>query len=252
MRAVIAPHNETVLSTQIPGKIATLTVRTGERYRQGDTLFTLDCRLYQAQWERTRRDLNHAERTLGMQRRLSELGSGSRYERNQAEAAAERAAADLAQLALTLEMCEVKASFDGRVVERKAQPEQVIAAGQPVLEVYDTSNYDIQLLVPSSWLGWLHRGLPFRLHIDETAHDYDAEVTESGARNDPASQSVKVFARFAAMPDAITAGMSGTAVFPDPATAASAKPGPGVAHTAWRINPGVAHTPWRIGRPPAP
>ncbi|MEI8393625.1 MAG: efflux RND transporter periplasmic adaptor subunit [Rhodospirillaceae bacterium] len=246
VRALVAPRNETVLSSQILGRIAKLSLRPGDSFRQGETLFALDCRLYQAQWGRAKSELNRAQRTLEMQKRLEDLGSGSRYDRTQANAAVERAGAELTQMSLTLEMCVVTAPFDGRVVERKAQPQQVIAPGQPVLEIYETKNFDIQLLVPSQWLSWLSRGRRFSVHVEETGGDYDAEVMEIGARIDPASQSVKVFGRFEDTPESILAGMSGTASFPEPSIVKS--PGDDVARPPWSTDPGVARPVWRIER----
>lgn len=241
VRALVVPHEETLLSAQIGGRIAALSIRPGESFREGDPLFALDCRLYQAQWERARIEMTHTGRAWAMSRRLAELGSGSRYERNQAEGAAARAAADGAQLALTLEMCTVKAPFDGRVVDRKAQPQQVVSPGQAVLEVYGTARYDVQLLVPSLWVAWLRPGKPFRLHLDETGREYDASVTEIGARIDPASQSVKVFGRLDAEAGDVLSGMSGTALFDGAASPRTTEapvpvvPVDAVAHPVWTI-----------------
>lgn len=249
VRALLAPRDEAVLASQIPGRVATMAVRNGQAFKKDDVLFALDCRLYQAQLDKARAELAAAERTLTIQRRLNELGSGNRLDRNQAEGAVARGRGDVAQLVITLDLCAVKAPFDGRVVERKAQPFQTVAAAQPVLEVQNTSNYDIQMLVPSGWLAWMRPGVEFRLHLDETGQDQAAVVETLAARIDPASQSLKVIGRFQATPSGLIAGMSGTAFFQEGEDVVSAPPAPpadAVARPRWLVESGVARPVWEI------
>lgn len=272
VRGLLAPRDEAVLASQVPGRIAAMPVRNGQEFRKDDLLFAIDCRLYQAQLDKARSELATAERTAEVQRKLNDLGSGNRLDRNQAEGAVARARGDVAQLTLTIDLCTVRAPFDGKVVERKAQPFQTVGASQPVLEIHDTSNYDIQMLVPSAWLAWVRPGVPFRLHLDETGQDHAALVETIAAKIDPASQSIKIIGRFETRPEGLISGMSGTAFFqeggqtpaPAPAPAAAARPAPAaeprpapraevpasaVARPRWDVEAGVARPVWQIEAP---
>jgi len=268
VRALLAPRNEAVMASQVPGRIAVMPLRNGQAFKKNDLLFAIDCRLYQAQLDKARNELAAAARVQAIQKRLNDLGSGNQLDRSQSDAAVARAAGDVAQLALTLELCSVKAPFDGRVVDRKAQPFQTVAASQPVLEIQDISNFDVQMLVPSPWLAWLRPGVGFRLHLDETGQDHAARIETIGARIDPASQSIKVIGRFEQTPAGLISGMSGTAYFEEGGTATAAAPppaasplpprvaapapGPGeVARPRWQVEGGIARPDWQIERDPA-
>ncbi len=67
--------------------------------------------------------------------------------------------------------------------------------------------------VPSTWLTWLKPGAEFQFQVDETDKSYVGVVRRLGAAVDTVSQTIKVFAKFAAPTPDILPGMSGTAQF---------------------------------------
>jgi len=260
VRALLSPRLKTTLSSQLSGQLIEIAVRFGQRFEAGDILFRLDCRLFEEQLRRAEIDLQGARQMLNLQRKLDRLGSGNQRDRVQAEIAADRAASEMERRRLTVTFCDVAAPFSGRVTERKANPYQHIAGGQPILDILDDSVFEVNMIVPSFWLAWLQTGTPFVLRIDETGRSYDGTVTEIGAQIDPASQSLKITGRLTGQPEGLVAGMSGTARFSVPIAyargvpqqrsapppSADAMDADTVARPAWTIEDGIARPRWEI------
>lgn len=208
-RGLLAPRRETMLSSQIAGRINHLAVTEGDPFKQGQTLVSLDCTLHQKKLEVAKAELDGAAKTLDAHRRLDTLGSSSRLDLVHAEAVMAKASAEMAVIQATLSFCSIPAPFNGRVAGRPAHPFQYVDAGAPLLEIIDDGAFELQVIVPSRWLAWLKVGRAFSIRMDETGKTYPAKVTKLGARIDPASQSIKVFGEIDGRFPELLAGMSG-------------------------------------------
>ncbi|MBP2307523.1 efflux RND transporter periplasmic adaptor subunit [Azospirillum melinis] len=219
VRALIEARRHAVLSSEIPGRIARMSVDAGQSFKAGELLVGFDCSSYQAELDGARAQLNAAEVTARVNRRLNSLRSIGEAEVQLAEAKAQVARADVRKAEEQARRCDIKAPFDGRVVERRIQEHESVAAGAPLLEILSDRDLKVELIVPSSWLVWLKPGQRFDLRVDETGATLPGEVVLPGAKVDPASQSVKVTAKLTSegVPSGMIAGMSGTAIFPEPA-----------------------------------
>jgi membrane fusion protein, multidrug efflux system len=212
-RALLSPHNEAVLSSSISARIDQITVREGDSFKRGQMLIAFDCSIQRAQERKIRAELDAAQKSLDSQRRLAEMKSGSVLDVNLAESNVAKARADIGVMSATLSQCEIKAPFDGRVIERKAKQYQSVSANQPLLDILDDGNLDVEVLVPSHWLSWLKAGSKFSVRIEETGKDYPAHVVKLGARIDPASQTLKIMGQVNGRFPELISGMSGAAIF---------------------------------------
>lgn len=223
VRALVEARQHAVLSSEIAGRISRMAVEAGQSFKAGTVLVAFDCSSYQAELDAARAQLNAAEVTVRLNRRLNSLRSIGEAEVQLAEAKAQVARADVRKVELQTRRCEIKAPFDGRVVERRIQEHESVPAGAPLLEILSDGDLKVELIVPSTWLVWLRPGQRFTLRVDETGGSLPGEVVQPGAKVDPASQSVKVTARLVAntspLAAGLVAGMSGTAVFPAPGIA---------------------------------
>lgn len=222
VRSLIAAKRHAVLSSEIPGRIARMSVDAGQSFKAGELLVAFDCASYQAELDGARAQLNAAEVTARVNRRLNSLRSIGEAEVQLAEAKAQVARADLRKAEVQTRRCDIKAPFDGRVVERRIQEHESVAAGTPLLEILSDRDLEVELIVPSSWMVWLKPGQRFDLRVDETGATLPGEVVLPGAKVDPASQSVKVTAKLTGETAhaGLIAGMSGTAIFPEPVLSA--------------------------------
>lgn len=213
VRGLVSAKQHTILSSQLAGRLARLESNTGDRFRKGNVLAAIDCDVQRAQVAEHRAELNAAETAMGVQRQLAGLKSGSTLDAAMAEGNVGKARARLALASATAEMCEIRAPFDGRVVDRRVEPFQHVAAGQAVLEVQDDTVLEVEIIVPSQWVAWLKPGSPFAITVDETGKDYAGKLTRLGVRIDPASQSLKVVGELSGAAGDLLPGMSGTARF---------------------------------------
>ena len=108
--------------------------------------------------------------------------------------------------------CVITAPYDGRVSEVQVQRYAFAAEGAPLLTIYDNSQYDVEMIVPSTWLAWLKPGMSFRVRIEETGGDHSAEITRLSGAVDPVSQSIRVYGRIKGPVDPLRPGMSGSAI----------------------------------------
>lgn len=210
---LVAPNDVTV-SSEIAAKIARLTLKEGDRFAKGDLLVAFDCGLYQAQLAKADATASAAAREQEVTRKLASLHSTGELELSQAQAHAKEAAADAAYMRTTVGKCEIRAPFAGRVAKREAAQYEYVTPGKPLLEILDTGNLEVQLIVPSKWLAWLKPGAPFSVHVDDLGADYPAQVARIGARIDPVSQTVTLSGRIADAHADLLPGMSGWASFP--------------------------------------
>lgn len=221
VRAQIAARQSTVLSSEIAGKILKLPVREGEGFREGDVIAALDCDVYTARLAQADAQVSTAERKTEALRMLDQRGATRKIDLDIAEIEVAAAKAEQRLAAIDVSRCTIAAPFAGRVAEAKVQRFQYVQIGQPVIDIVSDRDLEVELLAPSLWLTWLKMGTTFSVSIDELAETFPAVVTRIGARIDPVSQSVKVYARVdGTFPD-LMPGMSGLARFTPTAQAAA-------------------------------
>lgn len=216
IRAQLSPRRYTTLSAEIPARLARINLKSGDAFRSGQALATLDCSLQMAARDRARAALNGAEKTLVAQKRLDELNAIGKLEVQMAETEVAKLSAELAQINTTLSKCTITAPYAGRVAEQKARENQYVQAGQPILDILDDSALELEFIVPSRWLRWLKIGHKFEVEIDETGKRYPASIQRLGARIDPVSQSLKATAVINGKHPELLAGMSGRLLLAPP------------------------------------
>ena len=218
LRVKVTAVRHTTLSSQLSGHIALLAVRDGESFTRGQTLASLECSVQRAQLQRAEAAVQKYNAVSHTTRKLEQLNSRSHLELAVARAEAAQAAAEAAAARIVVERCVVVAPFSGRVAERMAQESQFVNEGQPLLEILDPEELELEFIAPSHWLPWFVPGYTFTVRIDETQQSYQARLTRLSGKVDAVSQSIKAYARFAEHNAALLPGMSGEARIVAPAT----------------------------------
>ncbi|MCK5341646.1 MAG: efflux RND transporter periplasmic adaptor subunit [Desulfobulbaceae bacterium] len=213
VRGLLVPETESVLSSQIAGRITDISVKEGDRFKKDQTLVTFDCSILKAELQKARMKLEAATETHDANLQLMELGSTSELEVALSSARMKGAKAEVLVNEAKTDMCVIKAPFSGRVVKRPVQPFESVKGGDPLLEILDDLRLRVHLLIPSQWLRWLKQGTPFTIRIDETGKTYKGKVTMTGARVNPVNQTLEVSASISGKNNELLAGMSGTAIF---------------------------------------
>jgi membrane fusion protein (multidrug efflux system) len=216
IRALLAPHAETVLASPMSGRITAMRANNGQSFKQRRPLIKFDCAIQQAELRKAEADLQGAEAKLAANERMHQHRAVGRLEVETAQAEVQRAKAEISLRQAFTRKCVLYAPFNGRVVKRLVQPYQFVAEGTPLMEVLDDSRLKMELFVPSDWVRWLKKGVKFQVYIDETAKSYQAVVNQLGARVVSVSQTLPITAEIEGNPADLLAGMSGNARFDIP------------------------------------
>lgn len=209
IRAQLTPRRLTTLSAELATRIEHLSLREGERFREGQVLVGMECSLQRASLDKAKASLAAAIKTSAVNTRLHDMNAGGALEAEVSEAEAAKARADVGAAAAVVSKCQVTAPFSGRVAELKVREQQFVQPGTAMLEIIDDSVLEVEFLAPSRWVAWLKPGVVFQIAIDETGRTYPAHVARLGARVDPVSQSVKVVGEISGAAPELLAGMSG-------------------------------------------
>ncbi|WP_447592903.1 efflux RND transporter periplasmic adaptor subunit [Aquipseudomonas campi] len=213
-RGVLRARDQAMLSSELAGRIIEMPYADGQDFKKGDVLVRFDCSAYQAQLNASQAAVRAAREELSHNKQLAALNSVGRFEVALAEAKQAQAQAEAQVYQVQVKRCSVTAPFNGRVVQRKAQPHESVPGGAPLLEIVDNRTLEVHLLVPSSWLGHLNPGEHFAFTPDETGQPLQVEVKRLGARIDEGSQTLLLIGTLPSDSSGLLAGMSGSARFP--------------------------------------
>lgn len=216
LRAQLISRHRTLLSSEIPGRIARIPRREGESFNEGDALVELDCAMHEAQLGKAEAQLEEARAVHQVNTDLDEFRSVSTLELRVSAARQVAAEAEVGLARVMVERCTLAAPFSGKVVELHVEPHAYVAEGQELLVILDHRSLGVELIVPSRWLSWLEPGATFDLHVDEVDATYPAEVERIVPQVNPVSQSVKVFGSLQQQHPELVSGMSGVARFERP------------------------------------
>lgn len=216
IRAQLTPREHTTLSSEIAARIDRINTDVGVHFKEGDVLVRFDCVIPRAEAARADAVVQQDQKTVAINERLLKLKSVGQLELDVSRAELAKAEANLAIARATVSKCTIAAPFPGVTVAKKAQAFQYARPGEPLLEVLNEKELDVELIAPSRWLNWLRIGTQFQVHIDETQKSYPVRVARISGRVDPVSQSVKVIGEIVGPSQDLMAGMSGRVIIKPP------------------------------------
>lgn len=215
-RGVIMANAEVTFRSDLAAQISHLPIRAGSAFKNGDLLISFDCGKQNADLRGTY-ELEKKQRLIFENReKLKSRNAASAFEVLEARADYLVAKARTDALKEVVRFCEIKAPFDGKVLELHAAKFEMPAANTPLITVVDDSVLELDLIVPSKWLRWLTIGTLFEFKVEETGKNYAASIVRLGAKIDAVSQTIKITGTFKERPERVLPGMSGVALFNPP------------------------------------
>ncbi|MBZ9872322.1 efflux RND transporter periplasmic adaptor subunit [Mesorhizobium sp. BR1-1-9] len=224
IRAQLVSRSTTMLSSEVAGKVVALPFREGEAFREGEQIAAIDCATYQAKLALADAQVRRSGRKVDALKVLDKKGATGKVDVDLAEIDLLGAKAEYSAAATDVSRCNIMAPFSGRIAELKVHQYQYVSAGEPMLDIISDHDLEVELLAPSRWLTWLKPGATFALRIDELNRAFPAIVARTGARIDPVSQSIKVYARIDGKYPELIPGMSGLALVAPPEGGTSSIP----------------------------
>ena len=214
LRAQLKARQSTMIASEISARISQLKLHDGERFSAGQVLIGFHCTLEEAQLSKAQATLGKKIKTYEVNQQLEARRSIGALELAVSKAESEEAKADLRIAQAMVDRCVIHAPFSGKVSEVIARPYQSVRPGDPLLEILDDKDLEVEFMASSRAMPNLAPGKRFRVTLDEVAKSYQAEITRVGGKVDPVSQTVKVYGRIIDKADELLPGMSGAIEFP--------------------------------------
>jgi len=215
IRGLVLPIYFATISSRLQATILTIGPNNGERFKKGDSLIVFDCDIQKAELMRAEAQMRAAYDTYHVKLKLAQNGAISKLQPVLARADLKKAEAEHVLSAERVDNCAIKAPYDGRIKRRLANAHETVNFGDPLVEIVNDREVELQLYVPSNWLPHLKRGTSFDFHVDETSMTLKAEIIAIGAWIDNVSQLVEIRATCPKGSESLLAGMSGKAEFGD-------------------------------------
>jgi membrane fusion protein, multidrug efflux system len=212
--ALILAAEESTLSSQMAGRISSIKVGLGDGFKKGVALIEFDCSEQRAHLRAADAEWLGARETHLARMRLQALGAAGELEVTLAAAAADRAKSQVDFRRAQMAYCRVAAPYGGNVARLRVKAAESVPAGQPLIDVVNTSVLKAQMFVPSAWVAWLKPGARLVIHVKEIGQTFEARVSRLNSRIDGVSQQLEVEARIdKGKGTGLLPGMVGTAVF---------------------------------------
>lgn len=211
--ALVLPAEETVLSSQMAGRIRRVGVGLGDEVKKGARLIEFDCSEQRAQLDAAQAEYRAARETHLARLRLQALGAAGELEVTVAAASADKARSQVALRQSQLAYCRVDAPFSGNVARLRVKASESVNAGQPLVDLVNPSALKAQMFVPAAWVTWIRVGTPVSLHVRETGQEFKGRVAKVNSRVDGVSQQLEVEARIEKGAGRLLPGMVGSATF---------------------------------------
>lgn len=211
--ALVLPAEETVLSSQMAGRIRRVGVGLGDKVKKGTRLVEFDCSEQRAQLDAAQAEYRAARETHLARLRLQALGAAGELEVTVAAASADKARSQVALRQSQLAYCRVDAPFAGNVARLRVKASESVNAGQPLVDLVNPATLKAQMFVPAAWVTWIRVGTPVNLHVRETGQEFKGRVARVNARVDGVSQQLEVEARIEKGAGRLLPGMVGSATF---------------------------------------
>jgi RND family efflux transporter MFP subunit len=181
LRGTIQAGSRLHLGFKLSGVISAVLVKEGEKVRKDQLLARLDqsdamgqLRVAGANRMKAAQDWKRADT-------LVKSGALPAKARDDARTALEAADATLAAASENFKRSQIRAPVDGKVVQRKAQPGESIAAGSPVLVLDETDNPVIKVGVTDADLKRLRLGQSASLQLEDGSPPLPGSVSSLAA-----------------------------------------------------------------------
>lgn len=212
--ALILATEETVLSSQMAGRIRKINVGLGDEVKNGARLIEFDCGEQRAQLDAADADWRAARDTHVARLKLQALGAAGELEVSVAAAAADKARSQVMLRRSQLAYCSVAAPFRGRVARLRVKSAESVQSGQPLVDLVNPTSLKAQIFVPAAWVAWLRPGMPLTIQA-ANGQSFAAKVSKLNSRVDGVSQQLELEAHIE-NGEGLVPGMIGVAIFNPP------------------------------------
>jgi RND family efflux transporter MFP subunit len=211
VRGIINAEQDVLIASELQGRITQLTVREGDNFTKGEVLIAFDCTLEKAELSAARAEQDIKQLEYENHASLYKLNASSELTAEVAKAQYRKAKALALAKQAVVNRCQITAPYNGSVSEKYTNNHEIATYNQKLIRIVSSEIKDIELIIPSQWLGAIAINQAFNFSIEEIGAFYPARITRIAPQIDAISQSVKVYAEFDRNYSEILPGMSGIA-----------------------------------------
>ena len=177
---VVVADREVTLAARIVGRIVAVNVEEGDAVQAGDLLVDIDDAQYRADLSSAQALLSQQQVRLRHMQRLDERFSSlyeqksvsldkadeARFNFEVAQAAVQRAQAELEKIEVLLAETKIKAPFSGVVIRRNSEIGKVTAAGEALLTIEDQGKLKFRTRISEQDISLIELGQEIAVIID--------------------------------------------------------------------------------------
>ena len=144
-------YEEVELRSPVAGNVLSIHFEEGQFVQQGALLVRIDSRTWEAQKNGLEAQLVSAENELLRRRQLFDVEGASQEDVDQAEARVSSLKAQIDELAVRIDLAQIRAPFSGRLGLRDFSPGAFLSQGDRVTRVVQTHKLKINFDIPARY-----------------------------------------------------------------------------------------------------
>lgn len=212
-RALVEATDQGILSSELAAKIIKIPFKNGEAFSKGDLLVQYDCSLIKLQKEKIEAELVGLKTKADSYTKMFKLNSIGELDLILANVQVKTKEAELKMANITVEKCELKAPYDGKVLKNMVHEYEYVGEQKELISIVGTKNLELNILIPSKNLSSIAIGQKISFVSDEKIGLADGVVIGIDPSVDPVSQTIRIRAKLSNFNKYIVPGIVGNAQF---------------------------------------
>ena len=226
VKVVIFPFRQAVIPALADSRVMKYHFYEGEKFPTGKIMAQLDKTVYKQRLLKIGASLKEAKAVLSFSqknaKRAKEVfakGMLGQTEMDKAVLDAEVAEAKYLSAKAShivakreLVLCDVKAPFDGRLVERLVNEYEYVRTGQPLMKIIDDNQLLAVMHLPSNEKNKIKLGQLMEIKVDETKTNHQGKICKISGVIDPGSRTFEIKVLLNNKKGSLSSGMSGVLV----------------------------------------
>ena len=213
VRGIVASENIAHLSVDVSSKVNDIPFKVGESFKKDQTLLAFDCVVKKAEASAAYASFLGVQAEYKSNLEMQKSNAVGELEVELSKAKKNESHATWVAAKGRTNHCIIKAPFDGKVAALSVNEHEISTPDKPIMKIVGSTELELRLVVPSSWLSWLSTQSEFTFKIDETDEEHKITVSRIGAEIDAISATIEIYGKFKDGYENVIPGMSGVASF---------------------------------------
>ncbi|TNE80669.1 MAG: efflux RND transporter periplasmic adaptor subunit [Bacteroidetes bacterium] len=188
----LLPAEEVTLRAEQAGRILSIGFKEGADVKQGELLFLIDDREYQAQRDKLKIQLKLAELEHQRNSELIKIEAVSQSELDATENKVLELQSELQLVQAKIDKCRITAPFSGKAGLRYVSPGSFVQLGENLGGLTQVNPLKLEFEVPELFAASIEKGQVIKFRLDETPDTFTAKVYATEQSLNRQSRNLKV------------------------------------------------------------